>query len=242
MKAWGAGGTRKVLIDYFSNLLGQEWIFESFDRHDGEMRWVKQISENYLFRLGVHPTSSHEDGYNFQTRIYFYSPGIVQVGEDCQYIEVVPSDFIDIFKTKGLILGTYVEGLEKYLSKLDIVRLKRWNPDQGVVRSKEWLDSIDLYFSFIGDRLKIPEQVSDALIEISELDKLIVPTPFCLHFDPFISAASAELIVGRKDQALYFLMLGKSKEWMHNKNAPYYAELIQVSDAVAAHMILKCEL
>ena len=242
MKAWGAGDTRKVLIDYFSNLLGQEWIFESFDRHDGEMRWVKQISKDYLFKLGIHPTSLHNDGYNFQTTIYFYSPGIVQVGKDCQYLQVVPPEFIDIFKTNNLILGIYLEGLEKYLWKLDIVRLKRWNPDQGVVRSKEWLDSIDLYFSYVGDRLKDSEKVPDVLIELSMLEKVIVPTPFCLYFDPFISASSAALINDRKDQALYFLKLGQSKNWRYDENSQFDRELIAVKNAIAAHMILRCEL
>lgn len=242
MKAWGAGDTRKVLIDYFSNLLGQEWIFESFDRDDGEIRWVKQISKDYLFKLGIHPTSLHEDGYNFQTLIYFYSPGIAKIGEDCRYIEVVPPNFFDTFNRKELILGTYIEGLDKYLSELDIVQLKRWSPHQGVVKSREWLDSIDLYFSYVGDRLKVPEQVPNVLIEISEIERLIVATPLRLHLDPFISAASAALIVGRKDQALYFLKLGQKKNWRCNGNSQYELALIAAKEAIAAHMILRCEL
>ena len=57
MKIWGAGVSRNALINYFSDLLGQQWIFESFDRQSGEIGWTKKISEDYIFKLAVHPTS-----------------------------------------------------------------------------------------------------------------------------------------------------------------------------------------
>jgi hypothetical protein len=237
MKIWGTGKLREPLVNCFSDLLGQQWIFEGFDRQSGEIRWMKKISEDYTFKLAVHPTSLRENGYNFQTTIYFYSPGIVRVGNECKYVDHVPLNWVDIFQTKGLILGVYLDGLEKYVSKLETVRLKTWNLDDGVARATEWLESIDLYFSFLGNRLQVPENVPDVLIEISRLEKSVVPPPFCLYLDPFISASSAALIVGRKNLALDLLLLGRSEKWLHGGKSQFYDEIIEVKNGIAACMI-----